>query len=118
MRLKGKSAIVTGAASGIGKEIALVLAREGAKVAIADLNKAAADATADELRKLGGEAIGVAMDVSSEQAVDAGVIATVAAFGGVSGLPEFPQRVRAEVAALLFVGLAGCAAESTPRRGG
>ena len=49
MRLKGKSAIVTGAASGIGKEIALVLAREGAKVAIADLNKAAADATAGEL---------------------------------------------------------------------
>ena len=83
MRLKGKSAIVTGAASGIGKEIALVLAREGAKVAIADLNKAAADATAGEIRKVGGEAIGVAMDVSSEDAVNAGVAATVAAFGGV-----------------------------------
>jgi 3-hydroxybutyrate dehydrogenase len=83
MKLKGKSAIVTGAASGIGKEIALAMAREGAKIAIADLNKAAADAAAGEIRKLGGEAIGVAMDVSSEQAVNSGVIATVAAFGGI-----------------------------------
>lgn len=49
MKLKGKSAIVTGAASGIGKEIALTFAREGAKVAIADLNKEAADATAAEI---------------------------------------------------------------------
>src|SRR5438874_1087505 len=48
MKLKDKSAIVTGAASGIGKDIALVYAREGAKVAIADLNKAAAEATANE----------------------------------------------------------------------
>ncbi len=49
MKLKDKSAIVTGAASGIGKEIALFFAHEGAKVAIADLNKAAADATAAEI---------------------------------------------------------------------
>ena len=83
MRLIDKSAIVTGAASGIGKDIALVFAREGAKVAIADLNKEAADATANEIRASGGEAIGVAMDVTDEQAVNAGVAATVAAFGGV-----------------------------------
>ena len=49
MKLQGKSAIVTGAASGIGKDIALVYAREGANVAIADLNKEAADATAAEI---------------------------------------------------------------------
>ena len=54
MKLKDKSAIVTGAASGIGKDIALVFAREGAKVAIADLNKDAADATAAEIRASGG----------------------------------------------------------------
>ncbi len=50
MRLKDKVAIVTGAASGIGKEIAIVYAREGAKVVIADLNQEAADATAARAR--------------------------------------------------------------------
>ena len=86
MRLKDKVAIVTGAASGIGKEIAMVYAREGAKVAIADLNKSAADATAAELRREGGRAMGVAMDVTDEGAVSAGVAAVLAAFGGVDVL--------------------------------
>src|SRR6266849_6553564 len=49
MRLKDKVAIVTGAASGIGKEIAIIFAREAAKVAIADLDQKAADATAREI---------------------------------------------------------------------
>ena len=83
MKLRDKVAVVTGAASGIGKEIALVYSREGAKVAIADVNKEAADAVAGELRKRGGQAIGVAMDVTNETAVDAGVDAVVSAFGGV-----------------------------------
>jgi 3-hydroxybutyrate dehydrogenase len=84
MKLKDQSAIVTGAASGIGKDIALVYAREGAKVAIADLNLDAANATANEIRGKGGQAIGVAMDVTNEQAVNAGVAAVVKAFGGVN----------------------------------
>jgi 3-hydroxybutyrate dehydrogenase len=83
MKLKDKRAIVTGAASGIGREIAMTFAREGAKVAIADLNKTGADACAGEIRAAGGEAIGVAMDVTDEQAVNDGVAAAVAAFGGV-----------------------------------
>ena len=83
MKLKDKSAIVTGAASGIGKDIALVYAREGAKVAIADLNKAAAEATANEIRVSGGQAIGIAMDVTVEKAVTEGVAAVVASFGGI-----------------------------------
>src|SRR5437660_8590862 len=83
MRLKDKTAIITGAASGIGKDIALVFAREGAKVAIADLNKDAADATANEIKAGGGQALGVMMDVTSEKAVNDGVAAAVAAFGGV-----------------------------------
>jgi 3-hydroxybutyrate dehydrogenase len=83
MKLKDKSAIITGAASGIGKEIAIIFAREGARVAIADLNKDAAEATAKEIGDGGGNAIGVAMDVTDEQAVNAGVAAVVAAFGGV-----------------------------------
>ena len=53
MRLKDKVAVVTGAASGIGKEIAIVYAREGAKVVIADLNQGGADAAAAELKAAG-----------------------------------------------------------------
>ena len=83
MKLKDKAAIVTGAASGLGKAIAVRFAQEGAKVAIADLNRQAADAAAAEIAAAGGQAIGVAMDVTSEEDVNAGVAATVAAFGGV-----------------------------------
>ena len=86
MKLQGKAAIVTGAASGLGREIALTFAREGARVAIADLNIVAANTTAAEIRAAGGQAIGVLMDVASEEAVNAGVAATVAAFGGVDVL--------------------------------
>ncbi len=79
MRLKDKVAIVTGAASGIGKEIAKTFVREGARVVIADLNQKAADATAAEL---GGaaKALGVAMDVTNEQQVEAGVAWTIEQF--------------------------------------
>ncbi len=83
MKLKDKSAIITGAASGIGKEIAIIFAREGARIAIADMNKAAADAAAAEINASGGTAIGIAMDVTDEKAVIDGVEAAVAAFGGV-----------------------------------
>jgi 3-hydroxybutyrate dehydrogenase len=83
MRLKDKSAIITGAASGIGKDIAIRFAREGARVAIADLKREAADATAKEIRAAKGIAIGVAMDVADEKAVNNGVAAVVAEFGGV-----------------------------------
>jgi len=83
MKLQDKCAIVTGAASGIGREIAFTYAREGAKVAIADLAKEAAEATANEIHRAGGQAIGVAMDVTDEQAVNSGVAAVAAAFGGI-----------------------------------
>ncbi|MFZ3120117.1 MAG: 3-hydroxybutyrate dehydrogenase [Variovorax sp.] len=83
MQLKDKVAFITGSASGIGKEIALLFAQEGARIVIADLNKAAADATAAELRAKGAQAIGVAVDVTSEDQVDAAVEEAAKAFGGI-----------------------------------
>ncbi|MDB5850224.1 MAG: 3-hydroxybutyrate dehydrogenase [Rhodoferax sp.] len=83
MQLKDKVAFITGSASGIGKEIAIVYAREGAKIVIADLNKEAAEATAAELVAGGAQAIGVAVDVTREDQVDAAVEQAAAAFGGI-----------------------------------
>ncbi len=86
MKLKNKVCIVTGAASGIGKEIALTYAREGGRVVIADINKAAAQQAADEIVKAGGTAMAVAMDVTSEEQVNAAVAEVVAAWGTVDVL--------------------------------
>ena len=86
MRLRDKVAIITGAASGIGKDIAIVFAREGAKVAIADLNQKAADETAREIDPGGKHAIGVAMDVTDEKQVDASTVRVIEAFGGLDVL--------------------------------
>jgi 3-hydroxybutyrate dehydrogenase len=85
MRLKDKVAIVTGAASGIGKEIAKAFAREGARVVIADLNQKATDAAAAELGDT-RKALGIVMDVTSEEQVEAGVARTVEQFGKIDVL--------------------------------
>src|ERR1700682_1483209 len=82
-KLNGKAAVITGAASGIGKEIALTLAAQGAAVAIADLNLAGAQAVADEVKKAGGKAIGVAMDVTNEEAVNQGIDQVATEFGSI-----------------------------------
>ena len=86
MTLRNKVCIVTGAASGIGREIALRFAAEGARVAIADLNKTAAQAVADEIAAKGGQALAVAMDVTNEEQVNAAVVAVVRAWDGVDVL--------------------------------
>ncbi len=86
MKLQHKVCIVTGAASGIGKEIALTFAREGGKVVIADMNKAAGQAVADEIILAGGTAMAVVMDVTSEEQVNAAVAEVAAAYGGVDVL--------------------------------
>lgn len=82
MRLAGKVALITGAASGIGKEIAMVYASEGAKIAIADLNQAGADAAAAEIKAKGGQAVGIAMDVADEKAVETGTDLAASTLGG------------------------------------
>ncbi len=83
MQLKDKVAVITGSASGIGKEIAFEYAKEGARVVIADLALDAAKATAQEIIQAGGQAMGVAMDVTSEQQVDQGIADVLAAWGTV-----------------------------------
>ena len=80
-RLSGKVAVVTGSASGIGKEIAFTFAREGAKVVIADLDQNAAENAALEIDPTAQRALGVAMDVSNEEQVEAGMARAVEAFG-------------------------------------
>jgi 3-hydroxybutyrate dehydrogenase len=86
MRLQDKVAVITGAASGIGKEIAIAFAREGAKIVVADLNQKAADATAAELDPAGRRALGVAMDVANEDQVNAGIDKAIATFGALDVL--------------------------------
>jgi len=74
-RLDGKSALITGAAQGIGRGFAEAYIREGATVAIADINFAAAEKTANEL---GESAYAVHMDVSNQESIDEAISAVIA----------------------------------------
>ena len=81
MRLNGRIAIVTGAGGGLGRQHALFLARQGARVVVNDMNGAAADAVAAEIVAAGGEAIGIGASVTDEAAVQAMVERTLAEWG-------------------------------------
>lgn len=83
MSLKGKVALVTGAASGIGRECVLNMAAKGAKVVIADLSLEQGNKVVDEIKKAGGEAMAVSMDVTNPDQVNAGIEACVKAFGAI-----------------------------------
>ncbi len=83
MQLDSKVAVVTGAASGLGAAIARAFIREGARVGIADINLAAAEAFAAELRTSGGQAMALQMDVTDEVQVEQGVGRVAEAFGGI-----------------------------------
>lgn len=82
MLFEGKVALVTGAASGIGRAAALIFAREGAAVTVADIDAAKGGAVVAEIEAAGGRALFVATDVTAEAAIAAMVARTVEAFGG------------------------------------
>ena len=86
MRLQGRVALVTGAAMGIGKAIALLFAQQGAKVLAADINADAGNSTAEEIRKAGGQCIFRRTDVSVEAEVEAILAAGQREFGPVDVL--------------------------------
>jgi NAD(P)-dependent dehydrogenase (short-subunit alcohol dehydrogenase family) len=95
----GKVALVTGAAGGIGRGVALAFGRAGARVVLADIAVAAGEAVADEIRAAGGEALFVRVDVASDADVRALVAATVERFGRIdcafnnAGVEEEHQRL-------------------------
>ncbi|MCS0580491.1 3-hydroxybutyrate dehydrogenase [Massilia pinisoli] len=86
MNMQDKIAVVTGAASGIGKQIAKTYFDNGAKVAIADLDLAAAQAVAREFDPTGTRVLAVAMDVTNEEQVDAGIALVADKLGGIDVL--------------------------------
>ena len=81
LEIEGKTALVTGAGRSIGRAISLRLAREGAQVAVADIDRDGAESVVAEIRSAGGEAVGLQADVTSSSDVDAMIGATVEAFG-------------------------------------
>ena len=83
MGLEGKTAIVTGAAQGIGKAIALRLSKDGANIGILDLQKEEAEKVAEEIIKVGVKAVAVQCDVTDYEKVKEGVAAVHDAFGSI-----------------------------------
>jgi 2-hydroxycyclohexanecarboxyl-CoA dehydrogenase len=91
LRLDGRIALVTGAGQGIGRGVALALAKEGAMVALAGRTLAKCEAVADEITAIGAKALPLACDVSVRSQVEQAVTATVEAFGGLDVLVNNAQ---------------------------
>lgn len=81
MQIQGQAALVTGGGSGLGAETARQLARRGARVAVLDINADAARRVADAIVQAGGQALGLACDITSTAAVEAAIAAAAEAHG-------------------------------------
>jgi 3-oxoacyl-[acyl-carrier protein] reductase len=81
-----KTILITGGASGIGRATALIFAREGANVIVADIDRDGAESVAGEVRKSNAGAEAIAMDVTDRPAVDAAIAAGIDTFGGIDFL--------------------------------
>jgi NAD(P)-dependent dehydrogenase (short-subunit alcohol dehydrogenase family) len=93
MRLKDKVAIVTGGGRGIGRDIALAFAREGAQVVINDIDPATAEATAAAAAKVGGASLAAAGDIASKADIDAIVAAALRRFGRIDILVNNAMKI-------------------------
>lgn len=104
MKLAGKVALVTGAGTGIGQAIAALFAKEGADIAVNDIDMPSAEATAARIRRLGRKAITVVADVSDAGQVGAMVSRVIAEMGGVhilvnnAGVPEYGTMIEEQTA--------------------
>ena len=116
MTLDGRTAVVTGGASGIGRAVAVALGRAGARVAILDVNAPSADLVAGELRAEGHSALAVPCDVRRADSVDAAAATVRAALGpahvlvnshGISGFGTLPAMTEAEWLHMIDVHLHG-----------
>jgi 2-hydroxycyclohexanecarboxyl-CoA dehydrogenase len=114
--MAGRTAVVSGGASGIGRAVAHALARDGDDVAVLDVNAAGADAVAAEVRALGRRAVGVACDVTRAEVVTTAAAAVRAALGpvhvlvnshGIAGFGTLPSLAEAEWTRMIDVHLTG-----------
>lgn len=93
-RLENRVAIVTGAGRGVGQGVALAMAKEGANVAVVDMNAENAESTAQQLRDLGVDAIGIACDVSVQEQVQQTIDTVVKKWGTIDILVNNAQASR------------------------
>lgn len=113
MKLEKRIALVTGAGSGIGKEIALALAKEGAKVAVNDIDEAGIETTLQEIKSLEGEGFGVRADVASSQEVKAMFSKVVERFGTLdilvnnAGIIKLSDKAKENIAKYLALLMSG-----------
>ena len=99
MRFRDQGVLITGAASGIGRQLALAFAAEGARLAIADIDQAAVEATAADIRKRDGEAHAFVLDVVNPAAVRDFIAGAEAVLGRMDVFGELRGRARNQPAA-------------------